>query len=84
MPTIDIHDAKTHLSSLAVEVESGAEIIITKAGRPTMKLVPVEKKKKRQFGFLAGQIRVSSDFDAPLPDDLSGPFVPNGNSAKPI
>lgn len=84
MRTIDIHEVKTPLSSFAEVVESGAEIIITKAGRPIMKLVPIEKKKKRQFGFLAGQIRVSSDFDAPLSYDLSGPFAPNGNSTNPV
>ena len=74
MRTINIHEAKTHLSSLAEEVAAGEEIIIAKAGRPVMKLVPVDKKKKRQFGFLAGQIRTSSDFDAPLPDDVLGAF----------
>ena len=39
-----------------------------------MKLVPIEKKKKRKIGFLAGQIRTSPDFDAALPDDVLDAF----------
>lgn len=74
MRTINIHEAKTHLSSLAEAVAAGEEIIIAKAGRPVMKLVPIEKKKKRKIGFLAGQIRTSPDFDAALPDDVLDAF----------
>jgi len=74
MRIFNIHEAKTHLSSLAEDVAAGEEIIIAKAGRPVMKLVPLGKKKKRQIGFLPGQIRTSPDFDAPLPDDVLDAF----------
>ena len=37
-----MHDAKTHFSKLAELVESGEEIIIARAGKPVMKLVPID------------------------------------------
>ena len=70
MQTINIHAAKTHFSRLVDEAAAGEEIIIAKAGKPVARLVPLAKKPKRQLGLLAGQLTVSDDFDAPLPDDL--------------
>ena len=71
MKTVNIHEAKTHLSRLAEEVAGGEEIIVTKAGRPMMKLVPIAKSiKQRKLGMLKGKMRIAKDFDAPLPDEL--------------
>jgi prevent-host-death family protein len=75
MKTVNIHEAKTHLSRLAEEVAGGEEIIVAKAGRPMMKLVPIEKKpKQRKIGMLKGKMRIAKDFDAPLPDELLNAF----------
>lgn len=77
MQTVNIHAAKTHLSRLIDEVATGKEIVIARAGKPVAKLVPMtatEPKPKRVLGLMAGQIRVSADFDAPLPDDLLDAF----------
>ena len=72
--TVNIHEAKTNLSSLIAEVESGGEVVIARAGKPVAKLVPFIKsakaRKDRQPGFLKGKIRIGPDFDAPLPDDI--------------
>lgn len=75
MQTINIHEAKTHLSRLVEEVASGEEIIIAKAGKPIARLVPLDNApKKRRLGLLKGQLNVPDDFDAPLPDDVLGLF----------
>ena len=75
MPTVNIHQAKTQFSKLVDAAMRGEETIIAKAGKPAAKLVPVKSAKAaRKPGFLKGKIRIASDFDAPLPDDLLDAF----------
>jgi prevent-host-death family protein len=75
MATFNIHEAKTHLSRLIEEVSDGAEIVIAKAGKPVAKLVPIGRSQRaRKPGFLKGKMRISDDFDAPLPDWLLDAF----------
>lgn len=60
----NIHEAKTHLSKLIERVENGEEVIIARAGKPVVKLVPVEQAKvPRKPGMLKGKIWMSDDFD---------------------
>jgi prevent-host-death family protein len=49
---VNMHEAKTHLSRLVERVEEGEEIVISRAGKPAAKLVPVpsEKRGKRKLG----------------------------------
>jgi len=71
MLIVNIHQAKTTFSKLVDAVMHGEEVIIAKAGKPVVKLVPIkEMKPKRKPGALKGKIKISADFDAPLPDDL--------------
>ncbi len=71
MKTVNIHAAKTHLSSLVEEAAAGEEIILAKAGKPVARLVPLEKPDfRKSFGILNGKIRISDDFDAPLPPEI--------------
>ncbi len=72
MRTVNIHEAKTHLSRLVDDVATRREpIVIAKAGKPMARLVPlVPERSPRVFGLLAGKIRIADDFDAPLPDDV--------------
>ena len=72
--TVNVHAAKTHLSRLLEEAAAGEEIVIARAGKPLAKLVPVDRPKKRRLGLLAGEIEVSDDFDAPLPEDILKDF----------
>ena len=81
MQTIDIKGAKTQLSRLVDLAAAGEEIVITRAGKPVARLVPLEATKPhaprsgdRVLGALAGQFTVPDDFDAPLPDDLLALF----------
>ncbi|MGH7841646.1 MAG: type II toxin-antitoxin system Phd/YefM family antitoxin [Candidatus Binataceae bacterium] len=71
MKTVNMHEAKTHLSRLVEEAAEGKEIIIAKAGKPRARLVPCApaRKKKRKLGWMKGQIWMSEDFNAPLSDE---------------
>ena len=70
METFNIHEAKTHFSKLVDAVMRGEEIMIAKAGKPAVKLVPISPQKPElRFGVLKGKIRIADDFDAPLPHD---------------
>lgn len=77
MKTINIYDAKTHLSRLIDQAAAGEEIVIARAGRPVVKLVPVGRPKRR-LGLLRGKLKVPADFDAPLPEDLLSSFEGKG------
>lgn len=71
MQTVNIHEAKTHLSKLVDFAMQGEEIIIAKAGKPVARLGPIVKeKRKRRFGVLKGKVKIAKDFDAPLPEDV--------------
>jgi prevent-host-death family protein len=75
MRTINIHAAKTHLSRLVEDAAQGEEIVIAKAGKPIARLVPLAPPRpQRRLGVLAGKLRVSDDFDDPLPDDILDAF----------
>jgi prevent-host-death family protein len=73
--TVNIHEAKTHLSRLVDDLASGKETIIAKAGKPVARLVPFTgSRTPRQPGFLKGKLRTPADFDAPLPDAILDAF----------
>jgi prevent-host-death family protein len=74
MTSVNMHEAKTNLSRLVDEAVAGEEVIIAKAGKPAVRLVPVEPMPARQFGLLKGQIQIGDDFDAPLPDEVLAGF----------
>jgi prevent-host-death family protein len=66
MLTVNIHEAKTHLSRLLDRAAKGEPLIIAKAGKPLAKVVPLETPEVgqvRRLGFMAGQIVVPDDFD---------------------
>ena len=81
--TVNIHEAKTKLSSLIAEVEAGEEVVIARAGKPVAKLVPLVKPRDsrpdRMPGFLKGKIKMHPDFDAPLPDEIVAAFRGEGD-----
>jgi prevent-host-death family protein len=72
---VNIHEAKTNLSKLLARVIAGEEVIITRAGTPVARLVPInEMKKPRRLGGAAGKIYIASDFNDPLPEDVLAEF----------
>jgi prevent-host-death family protein len=61
LDTVNMHEAKTHLSKLVARVEGGEQIVITRAGKPAAKLVPVPKKLgPRKLGGWEGKFDVPS------------------------
>ena len=68
--TVNVHEAKTHLSRLLNRVESGEEIIIARGGKPVAALVLLRAATQdRKPGSARGLIAVRGDFDEPLPED---------------
>jgi len=69
MKSVNVHEAKTHLSRLIAEVEAGEEIIISRSGKPVARLLPfAARPPKREMGFDRGLVEIPEDFDAPMPD----------------
>jgi len=66
MKTVNIHEAKTHLSKLIEEASKGKPFVIAKAGKPVVKVVAVDTptgRQVRRLGFLKGEFLVPEDFD---------------------
>ncbi|MCU7725331.1 type II toxin-antitoxin system prevent-host-death family antitoxin [Actinoplanes sp. KI2] len=62
----NIHDAKTNLSRIIDRVEHGEEIIISRAGTPVAKVIPLNHRVDRVGrGSLAGQLVIAGDWDSP-------------------
>lgn len=72
MKTVNIHEAKTTLSALIAAAEAGEEVIISRANKPVVRLVPVQAKPARRVSGLhkGNVLHISEDFDAPLPDEF--------------
>ena len=68
--TVNIHEAKTHLSKLLERVRLGEEIVIAKAGEPVARLVPARRRRKRRPGSAKGKIVIHDAFYDPLPDEV--------------
>jgi prevent-host-death family protein len=74
----NIHEAKTNLSALIAKAEAGEEVLIARAGKPVVRLVPVNsrdgKLPDRRPGFMKGKIWVGPDFEDPLPEEILAAF----------
>ena len=75
MRIVNIHEAKTNLSRLVDAAAKGESFIIARAGKPLVKVVPVDAPvKKRRLGFMKGQFTVPDDFDTMFQDDIEKMF----------
>jgi prevent-host-death family protein len=73
--TVNMHEAKTHLSRLVERACLGEEVIIAKAGRPVARIVPIATERRaRKPGSAVGRARLTPDFHQPLADDLLEEF----------
>ena len=79
MRTVNMHEAKTHLSRLVKDAAAGEPFIIARAGKPVVKVIAVDAPdvgQSSRLGFLAGQIVVPDDFDrmgeSEIQDTFSG------------
>lgn len=81
MITVNIHEAKTHLSRLIDQAAKGEPFIIAKAGKPIVKVVALDApapSEKKRFGFMAGEIKVPADFDTMLAEEIRTMFEGEG------
>ena len=77
METVNIHEAKTHLSRLIEKAAQGQPFIIAKAGKPMVKVIPIDQpsdSKMQRIGFMAGQFTVPDDFDQMGRDEVADLF----------
>ncbi len=66
MKTVNIHEAKTHLSKLVDDAAKGEPFVIAKAGKPVVKVTALSTPtgaQVRRLGFMRGQVSVPDDFD---------------------
>ncbi|MYC86805.1 MAG: type II toxin-antitoxin system prevent-host-death family antitoxin [Gemmatimonadales bacterium] len=66
MRTVEIHDARKHLSRLVQEAADGDPFVITRDGRPLVEVVSISTPgpaTARRTGFMVGEIAVPPDFD---------------------
>ena len=88
MQTVNIHQAKTHLSRLIERAANGETITIAKAGKPMARIVPLEETQpivdtSRRFGFMKGQIQVPDDFDTMGQAEIEAMFYGEGVNEEP-
>ena len=78
MATVNVHEAKTHLSRLLARVEAGDEVVIARRGRPIARISRIEQpRQRREPGH--DRIVIHPDFDDPIPEwdpDYSHPDDP--------
>ena len=76
MRTVNIHEAKTHLSRLVERAAQGEPFIIARAGKPLVKVVPLDAPPagaKKRLGFMP-EIQVPDDFDTILEKEIEELF----------
>lgn len=82
MRIVNMHEAKTKLSSLVEAALGGEEVIIARAGTPLVKLVPVRRDTRpRQPGRFKGKIRMAADFDQ-TPEAVIDAFEGNASETS--
>ena len=73
--TVNIHEAKTHLSRLVEQASKGQEFVIAKAGKPLVRVVPIHAlPPTRTLGFLAGRGIIEIDLKAAFAQDIDAMF----------
>jgi len=72
---VNLHDAKTHLSRYVDQALAGEEVVIARAGKPLVRLMPVAADPPpRRLGFLAGTARVEADLKRDFASEINSLF----------
>jgi prevent-host-death family protein len=72
---VNLHDAKTHLSRYVDRALAGEEVVIARAGKPLVRLMPVsDERPPRRLGFLAGTARIEADLKRDFEDEINALF----------
>lgn len=79
MRTVNLSEARIHLSHLVRAAAEGESFIITRAGKPLVKVVALDAPEPRsRIGFMAGEISVPADFDSMGADEIRTMFPGGG------
>lgn len=74
--TVNIHEAKTHLSRLVEQAAKGKEFVIAKAGKPMVRVIPlVPPPARRVLGGLKGRYAIPDDVKKPFAQDVDDLFL---------
>ena len=72
---VNLHDAKTNLSRYVEQALDGDDVVIARAGKPLVKLVPVDTTpRRRQLGFMRSQGVPTADVKGDFVDDINAMF----------
>lgn len=72
----NIQDLKNNLPQLIEEVESGKDVLLSREGLPMFRICRIEQSVPRiRFGVLKNKVKISDDFDSPLPDEIISEFM---------
>jgi prevent-host-death family protein len=72
---VNLHDAKTHLSRYVEQALDGEDVVIARAGKALVRLVPIaETPRRRQLGFLQGSAQLSTDLKAGFDAEIDSMF----------
>lgn len=74
MKTVNIHEAKTHLSRLVEAAANGEPFVIAKAGKPLVRVEALTVAPPRRTGFLKGAVKIPEDFDEMAADQIQALF----------
>ena len=75
MEAVNIYEAKTRLSQLVDIAASGQDVVVSRNGKPLVRITRLDSPKRRiKFGLLKGKVTVADDFDAPMPDEVLAGF----------
>jgi len=76
---VNLHDAKTHLSRYVDQALAGEEVVIARAGKPLVRLMPVgSDPPPRRLGFLAGTARMEADLKRDFEAEITAMFQLDG------
>ncbi len=77
LPTVNIHEAKTHLSRLVEKAANGEPFIIAKAGKPMVRVAAIDAPppaKQRRIGFGTGLSKMPRDIKTPFKKEIEEMF----------
>jgi prevent-host-death family protein len=74
MESVNIYDAKTRLSQLVDKAAAGEDVVVSRNGKPLVRITALVENRPIKFGVLRGKVKIAPDFDAPLPNDVLAEF----------
>jgi prevent-host-death family protein len=80
MKSVNVHEAKAHLSEYLAQVEAGETVVICRRNKPIAEIKPIAQARKapRPIGLAEGSVKILPEFFGPLDDELLDLFEGKG------